>query len=210
MNNKSETNTSTDIQNTAPVSLLDSCKPQASLSRADSPSAAPNIRKPGRDEVFTTAAGPTTIAVVIEHKLDFWGNPSGERYYPVTGGLQQQLVSDIRSVAFHPCVSASGQAFIFPQKLDPPQSWVNSWNASLATALTLPPGQWRVVWSDKGAECYQHDLMTAPVEGIPEYSDFQKDLENALSPNIIDCLDHPVIQRLLANQGPDLDDGEVY
>jgi hypothetical protein len=204
-----EKNASTEMKNTAPASLLDSCKPTASLLPAGSPPTASIIRKSGRAEVFTTTGMPPIIAVIIDRKLDSWGNSSGEIFHPVTGEIQNQVAAGIRSLAFHPCVSASGQAFIYPQKLDPAHSWANSWNASLATALTLPPGQWRTVWSDKGAECYQHDLVTAPVEGIPEYPHFQADLENALSPNIIDSLEHPVIQQLLGNQSA-VNDLEVY
>ncbi len=125
------------------------------------------IRRPRRDEPFTTVADPTTIACIVERKLDNWGNPSGEEYYPVIGDLQNQVGAGIRSVAFHPCATASGETFIYPQKIDPPQAWANSWNASLAQALSLPPDQWRTVWSDKMAECYQHDLVTPPNRGYP-------------------------------------------
>jgi hypothetical protein len=48
------------------------------------------------------------------------------------------------------------------------------------------------------------------MEGIPEYPGFQEDLEQALTPNIIDSLDHPVLQRLLGQQDTDNDIEEIY
>ena len=207
MNDINKIDTGTGNSNSAvPTSRLDSCKPTT----GPLPTSSTIIRKPGRAEVFTTVEEAPIIAVVIDRKLDNWGNSAGEEYYPVTGDVQSQVGSDIRSVAFHPCVSSTGLHFICPQKLDPPHARVNSWNASLATALALPPGQWRTVWSDKQAECYQHDLVTAPVDGIPEYPSFQEDLEKALSPNIINSLVHPVIQQLVCKQSAADDWGDKY
>jgi hypothetical protein len=48
------------------------------------------------------------------------------------------------------------------------------------------------------------------MEGVPEYPNFKDDLDKVLSPNIITSLDHPVVQRLLGNQGPDASEEEVY
>jgi hypothetical protein len=185
---------------------LSSCIPTTAQQAVISQAVKNIIRRPRRDEPFTTVADPTTIACIVERKLDNWG----EEYYPVIGDLQNQVGAGIRSVAFHPCATASGETFIYPQKIDPPQAWANSWNASLAQALSLPPGQWRTVWSDKEAECYQHDLVAPQMENTPEYPKFQEDLEQALTPNIIDSLDHSVLQRLLGQQGTDSDIEEIY
>jgi hypothetical protein len=189
---------------------LEACSPVTGHQPATAPSAGSRIKRPRRDEPFTTVAGPVPIACIVDRKLDKWGNPTGEEYYPVTGELQNQVGAGLRTVAFHPCMPISGVGFIYPQKQDPPHAWANSWNASLAQALELPPGQWRTVWSDKDEDCYQHDQVAPPVEGIPEYPGFQEDLEQALTPNIIDSLDHPVLQRLLGQQDTDNDIEEVY
>ena len=45
---------------------------------------------------------------------------------------------------------------------------------------------------------------------IPEYPEFQENLDRALTPNIIDSLDHPVLQRLLGQQDTDSDIEEIY
>jgi hypothetical protein len=60
------------------------------------------------------------------------------------------------------------------------------------------------------AECYQHDLVTPPIEGIPEYPEFREDLEKALSPNIIANLDHPVIQQVLDKPKAGSDWEDIY
>ncbi len=189
---------------------LHACSPVSGFQPSSSAAPEHKIRRPRRDEPFTTVAEPVPVACIVDRKSDNWGNPSGEDYYPVIAELQNQVGPGIRSVAFHPCVSASGEGFIYPQKLDPPHAWANSWNASLAQALSLPPGQWRTVWSDKEAECYQHDLVAPQMENTPEYPKFQEDLEQALTPNIIDSLDHPVLQRLLGQQDTDSDNEEIY
>ena len=141
---------------------------------------------------------------------DAWDNYTGEVYYPVVGVLQGNIGLPSRPIAFHPCVTATGATFIYPQKLDPTRSRINSWNASLAEALAHPPRQWRRIWSDSDAQRYQHDLVSAPMEGIPEYPGFREDLEKALSPNIIAGIDHPLVQSLLGKQGPQADLEEVY
>lgn len=203
-----EKNQSTIDQET--TSPLHACSPVNGFHPSSSSIPKSKIRRPRRDEPFTTVAEPTQVACIVEQRKDNWGNPAGEEYYPVIGDLQNQVGKGLRTVAFHPCVSASGEGFIYPQKLDPPQAWANSWNASLAQALSLPPGQWRTVWSDKDAECYQHDLVTPPLEGIPEYPGFQEDLEQALTPNVIADLDHIVVQHILGQQDSVTDLEEIY
>jgi hypothetical protein len=47
------------------------------------------------------------------------------------------------------------------------------------------------------------------IEDVPEYPDFENDLEWAMKPNIIDRLDHPIL--LKAPQSNDAgDEKEVY
>ena len=183
-------------ENATKVNSLEDCTPAVSTSPSKSEPSENPIRRPARDESFTTTAeDPVTLACVIKRHLDQWGNLEQESYHPVTGNLQNQVMTDLRSVAFHPCVSASGATFISPQKLDPPNARANSWNASLAQAFSYEPGQWRTLQSDRDAQCYQHELIPAPFTGIPEYRDFRSDLERTLSPNIISCLDDLAIKQ---------------
>lgn len=191
-------------------SALTACRPVTATQSADPNASSGKIRRPRRDEPFTTVGQPMIIACIVDRKRDSWGNPGSEDYHPVVGTLQPQAGSDLRSIAFHPCATASGETFIYPQKLDPPNTWANSWNASLAQALAHPAGQWRTVWSDKTAECYKHELVEPPMEGIPEYPNFREDLEQALTPNIITSLDHPVFQQLIGQQEGHIHDEEIY
>jgi hypothetical protein len=94
--------------------------------------------------------------------------------------------------------------------LDQPQALVNSWNASLAEALSLDHGLWRTIRSDKAAQCYQYEVVPASNETKREYPEFLDDLEQALTPNIITSLDHPVAQRILAEQQSVLGEEDVY
>ena len=199
-----------DSNATDTVPSLANCAPTGCPPEVQAPTTGGGISRPAQDEVFTSVADPMTIACVIERQYDAWDNYTGEVYYPVPETLQGRIGLPSRPIAFHPCVTASGATFIYPQKLDPPRSRVNSWNASLAEALALPPGQWRRIWSDSDTQCYQHDLVSPPMDEIPEYPGFREDLEKALSPNIITTLDHSVVQRLLAKQGPEADVEEVY
>lgn len=189
---------------------LENCGPVNGCTPTSSVLTTKRIRRPRRDESFTTVAAPRPIACIVDRQYDKWRNISGEEYYPVIGELQNQVGSSLRSIAFHPCINTIGETFIYPQKLDPPHTWANSWNASLAEALRHPHGQWRTVWSDKEAECYQHDLVQSPTQVILEYPGFDDDLEQALTKNIVDSLDHPVIQKTLAETRIDSSDEETY
>jgi len=189
---------------------LAGCAPLTHQRTSDPRTLSKSITRPRRDEPFTTVADPIIVACVVDRKRARFSQQASEEYYPVTRELQQQAGTGLRSVAFHPCVNASGNTFIYPQKLDPPHAWPNTWNASLAQALSLPTGQWRTVWSDKEAECYQHELVEPPMESTPEYPNFREDLEQALTPNIIATIDHPVLQQILCRQDADIDNEEIY
>ena len=192
------------------IPFLEDCAPTKYLPTATAHKSNLGIWRPGQDAVFTTLDDPATFECVIERLYDAWDNYTGEMYYPVPKQFQGNIGVPSRPVAFHPCVTAAGATFIYPQKLDPPRSRVNSWNASLAEALVYPPGQWRRIWSDGEAQRYQHDLVPPPMDRLPEYAEFRVDLDKALSPNIITALDHPVVQRLLGKQDPETDIGEIY
>jgi hypothetical protein len=176
-------------------SLLESCTPAINPHRATL-SGERRIRRFELDEPFTTVGTPVILCVAIKREASSGGFYSGEQYHPIPVHLQADLRRISRQVAFHACVGRTGP-FILPQKLDPPGAPPNSWNQSLANALAHPPGQWRKVWVDRDLERYRCDLISSPVEGDPEYPDFKEDLERALKPNIVDRVDHPVVQQIL-------------
>jgi hypothetical protein len=191
-------------------SALDSCRPRNDQAPAKPQSKLDRIRRFQRDEAFTRVGNAVTYAILIHRKVDAQGYYRGEDYHPIPGALQAQLGSLLRSVAFTPCLSQSGEHFILARKVDPPGAPANSWNQSLAEALIEPPGQWMKIWSDSLVQRYQYELVQPQLEGSPEYPDFAQDLEAALSPNIITSLDHPVIQRILGGHGADNDITEIY
>jgi hypothetical protein len=220
MSEATQTNLSNQQQETIPPSAeadpfsaefvsLDSCKPTGSSPNQSNQTAGHTIHPAPRDEIFTPVGKHVTIMCYIHRKQDAQGYYVGEDYYPVTSALQSKVSLPLRSVAFHPCISHDGQAFIYPQKKDIPGRRPNSWNESLASALNHAPGQWLKIWSDAFTERYQHELVPPPMENLPEYTDFQSDLEKALKPNIIDRLDHPILMK--AQQGSDAgDEEEIY
>lgn len=203
-----------DENHSAAVSPLDislnSCSPKPNFQPSNPVITTQKIRRARRDEAFTTVGEPRLFSCLIDRKRDNWGNISGEDYYPVISDLQNQVGSSIRSVAFHPCVSSSGETFIYPQKLDPPNMWANPWNASLAEVFSIKQGLWRIVRSDKAAQCYHHEVVILPIGKKPEYPAFQDDLEQALTPNIITSINHPVVQKILAEQHSATDIAEIY
>jgi hypothetical protein len=195
---------------TARASCLASCTPSTSLQPTDSHRTTPVIRRPQQDESFTRIAEPITIACIIERKEDSGGFYAGEDFYPVPKKYQDQMRRFLRNLAFHPCGTATRARIIVPQKLDPPHSRPNTWNESLAKALGEPVGQWLKIWSDSTVQRYQYELVQPQTEGTPEYPDFVEDLEKALAPNIIESLDHPVIQRIFDDRAGRNNSEEVY
>lgn len=191
-------------------SLLDNCKPTASRHQGSPHNPPPLIRRPSADQPFTRLAEPITLACVLDRHRDTEGRVLGEHYCPVTSAMQRQLQIKLREMVFHPCALANGAVFILPQKLDIPGYPANSWNASLAAALSEPFGQWLKIWTDQIVERYQFEHVPAPMSGLPDYRDFKTDLEKALAPNIIDRPNHPVIERILGQNRPAPEAEEIY
>ncbi len=196
--------------NTGNSTLLDSCAPGENLQTATFQAHGHIIRRPHRDEPFTRVRSAVKYAALIERREDSSGRFIEEAFFPVVGELQGNLPDPARPIAFHPCVAANGCRFIYPQKLDAPTVQPNSWNESAARLLSTPIGQWLKAWSDSEAQCYQFELVDPQMSDVPDYPDFAKDLDKALSPNIISSLDHPLIQRLLDIHSTVNDWEEVY
>lgn len=178
---------------------LNDCTPTGTLEEGDG-QAISTIRGPNRDDAFALIDHPVKLACVIERSEDASGQYAGESYYPVAKSLQDKLIKHTRLVAFHPCLSQTGEHFILPQKLQLANSQQNSWNISLAEALSTPQGQWLRLWSDRGLQRYEFELVDIESDDKLEYPEFQNDLDRSLSENIIDSLKHPVIQHLLPPQ----------
>jgi hypothetical protein len=188
---------------------LDSCIPVSILEASTDQGEGQIIRPAPRDEPFTRTGQTFELVCYVDRKTDAQGYYITEDYHPVLSALQPKVRQPLRLVRFHGCWSNPSKCFIYPQKKDIPGRRPNSWNASLAKALDTPAGQWLKIWSDSLTERYQYELVPPPIEGKPEYPEFQQDLETALKPNIIDRLDHPIL--LKAQQGNDAgDDGEIY
>jgi hypothetical protein len=188
---------------------LNNCRP-ATLSAASTDQVEDQIIRPApRDEPIALTGQIFELVCYVERRTDPQGYYIGEDYYPVHSALQPKVRQPLRLVKFHGCWSNSGKCFICPQKKDIPGRRPNSWNASLAKALDTPAGQWLKIWSDSLTEQYQYELVPPAVEGNPDYPEFQQDLEKALKPNIIDRLDHPILQK--AQQGNDAgEEEEIY
>jgi hypothetical protein len=188
---------------------LDSCTP-ASIPDASTDQGEGQIIRPApRDEPFTRTGQSRDLVCYVHRKVDAQGFYTGEDYYPVLRTLQPKIRQRLRPITFHGCILHTGQSFIYPQKRDISGRRPNSWNTSLAEALGQSPGQWLKIWSDDIAQRYQFEPVSPLIEDVPEYPDFENDLEWAMKPNIIDRLDHPIL--LKAPQSNDAgDEKEVY
>ena len=155
------------------------------------------IRQSGPDELFISVADPVVIDCVVDRYRDEWGYYYGEIYCRVSPEMRDRLEIRSSSIAFHASVSASGQRFLFPEKLHREGSR-SSWSSdTLTRALHIAHGSWTTVWWDSNGRCYIVDVGTDHAGPLPEYPEFLQDLEDALSPNDIDGLDHPLIQQIL-------------
>jgi hypothetical protein len=188
---------------------LDGCVPPTQTVGSTDQSEDQVIRPAPRDEPFTRTGQTFDLVCFVKRKTDAQGYYITDEYYPVLGTLQPKVKLPLRWVTYHGCVLSPSKRFIYPQKKDIPGRRPNSWNASLAKALDTPAGQWLKIWSDSLTEQYQYELVPPAVEGNPDYPEFQQDLEKALKPNIIDRLDHPILQK--AQQGNDAgEEEEIY
>ncbi len=185
---------------------LDSCKPSVLHTTSPTQGNEYIIRPAPRDEPFTRTGQSRDLVCYVHRKMDAQGFYTGEEYYPVPRTLQPKIRQRLRNITFHGCILSTGQSFIFPQKRDISGRRTNSWNSSLAQALGQSPGQWLKIWSDDITQRYQFELVPPPIEDVPEYPDFENDLEWAMKPNIIDRLDHPIL--LKAQQSKDAGEAE--
>jgi len=157
------------------------------------------IMKAQSDDLFIPVSAPTILVVVIYRILDDRGWLVSERFYPVLQSIQGLLPFPPLLMAFHPCVAESGETFVFPRKIDPPGLKANSWNQSLDEALQQS-GQWMRVWPDSQTERYHYEHVKGPDGILLEYPDFEADLAASLSANVIDRVDHPIIETILAER----------
>ena len=175
----------------------------------DGNAVANKIRRSGRNEVFSTTGSQKELPCALWRIRDGIGNLVSEVYCPVARALHQQLPVKMRMVRFHACISESGETFIYPQKLDPPGMPANSWNESLDKALSSHPREWITLWSDSEVQSYQYEPVRSDSQARIEYPDFEKDLSEALEPNFINDVNHPIV-RELQGQRRRRDDREEY
>tara|TARA_R110000823_G_C15947080_1_gene501119 strand:+ start:1790 stop:2449 length:660 start_codon:yes stop_codon:yes gene_type:complete len=183
----------------SPAILLDGFSPIADFDELTGGSSTGKIMKAQQDDLFAPVSPPKVLACVIHRVLDDRGWLVAEKYCLVPQHLQGLLPVGPRKLAFHPCVAESGKHFIFPRKIDSLGYKPNSWNQSLDEALQKV-GQWRRIWPDNQAERYHYEFAKGPDGVLLEYPGFEDDLAASLSSNIIDRLDHPILEAILAER----------
>lgn len=155
----------------------------------------PIIRKPGREDVITTTGQKCSINCILDRTYDLAGNFLSETAHPVNKALVQKLKSQLRTITFNACLLNTGEPIIVPQKHDL-DTFKNTWNISLAQAMTTPPGHFFMLKSDPANQRYITDVVEESTD-LPTYDAFEKDLTQALSSYVINSLEHPVVQKLL-------------
>lgn len=182
---------------------LDSCTPSGQPTASSHDTYQSIIRPAPRDEAFSPTGQTRGLLCYVRRRVDEEGYYKGEEYYPVIAALQHMVKVRLRSVTFHGCILHTGRHFIYPQKLDIPGRRPNSWNASLAEALSQRPGEWLRIWGDDFAQRYQFEIVPPPIDVTEDYMAFDADLVSALEPNVIERLDHPILLEAQNANRPD-------
>jgi hypothetical protein len=154
------------------------------------------VRKPNKTEFFRISKDPG-------HRFPCWVlelKEEGETYL-VTAAASSALPDLLRPVILRLAVDRHGNTFVVPSPIPAPDGRINQWHHSLNVAIEEAEDYWvRVTANMKNGS---YDLYIA--EGNlapPKWPDqnFSELLNIAFRNQVIDSVDHPVVEQLLGRQ----------
>jgi len=185
-------NTNIDLLNSStPKNTLDSYRPVAQHLE-DETVGLMTIRNPDRHTAFCLTGNSYDVACIINRVQNELSDFGRESIHPVSGRVQAHHKHRLRNIRFHGCVSQTGELFIIQQKLSLPGR-TNPWNDSKAEILTTAAGIWLRMRSDRDKQCYTYEIVDLPAPEALDWPEFEDVLFEALSENLIDSPDHPLL-----------------
>lgn len=155
------------------------------------------IRRSQSGEAFCRTGNETTLNCLLRRHHDEYRNFQGEDFCPVIGELQERVKKHLRPVRFVGGLNEAGEYFIYPQKLNTKRN-SNSWNSSLAVALSQDPGVFIRLTSNTEQQRYDFSVVDRTCEIPLDIEDFQSQLLKALENDLIESADHSVYKKFVA------------
>jgi hypothetical protein len=151
------------------------------------------VRKPNRQDfvrVHPDAEYRLTPAAIIEVKED-------REVYLVTPNMAQELPGEFAAATLVTSINRQGVLHLWPLKLPGPDGKHNEWHRSAAEAAELAMKRWLRLTANMSLGAYEvfeatGDLPEPEWPNIP----FTEILKIAFRDRIVDCADHPLVQRL--------------
>jgi hypothetical protein len=159
------------------------------------------IRKPRPDESFyLTGNTGVRYCVGVQERVGP-SEPVSYRYLPVIEPALSAIVADIHLVLFHEADTKSGKCFAFPQVGGKDRLLPKAWRRCEKEVFKEPLQHWVHIGYGEDLGGYQLHLEFRQAKGHIHNPDFDRQLDAALAPHIIDDVDHPLVRRLRANSG---------
>jgi hypothetical protein len=144
-----------------------------------------------------------TLSGILERLHDESGNFRGQIVHPVVGEIQQDPgVARLQRAFEFRGAGTDGQTGLVYRMLPSPATGANSWLTSAESAMHSLVGTWGRVTSDRNAGVYHFERLNLPAHMNTDIPDVDALVDELLENFIIDRLDHPVLQRLLAPDVP--------
>jgi hypothetical protein len=151
------------------------------------------VRKPNRQDFVRVHPDPKyrlTPAAIIEVKED-------REVYLVTPDMAQALLGEFATATLYTTISRQGTLHIWPVKLPAPEGRQNEWHRSAAEGAERAMKKWVRVTASMSLGAYEIFEASGdlPEPLWPDFS-FPDILKIAFRDRIVDCADHPLVQRL--------------
>jgi hypothetical protein len=151
------------------------------------------VRKPNRQDFVRVHPDPNfrlTPAAIIEVKED-------REVYLITPNMAQALPGEFATVTLFTAVNRQGILHLWPVKLPNPEGRHNEWHRSAAEAAERAMEKWVRVTASMSLGAYEIFEASGdlPQPVWPDCS-FQEILKIAFRGRLVDCANHPLVQRL--------------
>ncbi|MBL8666683.1 MAG: hypothetical protein JNM48_04405 [Rhodospirillales bacterium] len=151
------------------------------------------VRKPNRQDFVRVHADPAyrlTPAAIIELKED-------REVYLVVPAMAAELPGEFAAATLFTTINRQGVLHLWPVKLPGADGKHNEWHRSAAEAAELAMHRWMRVTANMALGAYEIFEATGdlPEPVWPELP-FAEILKIAFRDRVVDCADHPLVQRL--------------
>ena len=151
------------------------------------------VRKPNRSDFVRVHPDPAfrlTPAAIIEMKED-------NEVYLVLPEMAQQIPGGFSLATIYVTINRQGTLHLWPVKQSGPEGRKNEWNSSAAEAAERAMKKWVRVTSNMSLGAYEIFEASGDLPE-PVWPDFtlQEILKIAFRDRLVDCPDHPLVQRL--------------